>query len=284
VQTDGSLGLYEFGNSVQVRAYNLDQIGFVVDGIPTGRSDPFGGSPVFRYVDNENLGSVVASAGAGDVSVPSYSSLGPVVRYNSIAPQKKAGLFVSEALGQFNLRRNFIRASTGQLGPISAYVSRTKLDSDLWRGAGGVHRTHWEAQLHADLGGDSWARLKFVSNDFHDNDSPTLTRAQYTSTTPDLGGKTGRYRGYIDTPPNTTPGFAPSVAGVPIRTPTTPTPPRWRSMCATTGSMAARCILASRRASTSNRRAIGSTRRAMASRRIPMQTACRSTCARRPRA
>jgi iron complex outermembrane receptor protein len=215
VQTDGSLGLYEFGNSVQVRAYNLDQIGFVVDGIPTGRSDPFGGSPVFRYVDNENLGSVVASAGAGDVSVPSYSSLGPVVRYNSIAPQKKAGLFVSEALGQFNLRRNFIRASTGQLGPISAYVSRTKLDSDLWRGAGGVHRTHWEAQLHADLGGDSWARLKFVSNDFHDNDSPTLTRAQYTSTTPDLGGKTGRYRGYIDTPPNTTPGFAPSVAGVP---------------------------------------------------------------------
>jgi iron complex outermembrane receptor protein len=108
-------------------AYNLDQIGFVVDGIPTGRSDPFGGSPVFRYVDNENLGSVVASAGAGDVSVPSYSSLGPVVRYNSIAPQKKAGLFVSEALGQFNLRRNFIRASTGQLGPISAYVSRTKL-------------------------------------------------------------------------------------------------------------------------------------------------------------
>jgi len=215
VQTDGSLGLYEFGNSVQVRAYNLDQIGFVVDGIPTGRSDPFGGSPVFRYVDNENLGSVIASTGAGDVSVPSYASLGPAVRYNSIAPQKKPGLFVSEALGQFNLRRNFIRASTGQLGPISAYVSRTKLDSDLWRGAGGVHRTHWEAQLHADLGGDSWARLKFVSNDFHDNDSPTLTRAQYTSTTPDLGGKTGRYRGYIDTPANTTPGFAPSVAGVP---------------------------------------------------------------------
>ena len=207
VQTDGALGLYEFGNSVQTRAYNLDQIGFVVDGIPTGRSDAFGGSPVFRYVDNENLGSVVASVGAGDVSIPSYSSLGPVVSYNSIAPQKKPGLFVSEALGQFNLRRNFIRASTGELGPISAYVSRTKLSSDLWRGAGGIHREHWEAQVRADLGGESWARAKFVSNDFHDNDSPTMTRGQYNTL--------GRYYGYINPPANTTPGYTPTTAGVP---------------------------------------------------------------------
>ena len=51
VQTDGALGLYEFGNSVTVRAFNLQQIGFVLDGIPMGRSDAFGGSPIFRYVD-----------------------------------------------------------------------------------------------------------------------------------------------------------------------------------------------------------------------------------------
>jgi iron complex outermembrane receptor protein len=214
VQTDGALGLYEFGNSVQSRAYNLDQMGFVVDGIPTGRSDVFGGSPVFRYVDNENLGAVVASVGAGDVAQPSYASLGPVVEYKSIAPQDQLGLFVSGSLGDFNQRRNFIRFSTGKVGPFSAYISRTKLDSNLWRGAGGVHREHWEAQVKADLGGDSWARFKFISNDFHDNDSPTLTRAQYYSATPDAGGKTGRWRGYIDVPANTVTGFAPSVAGV----------------------------------------------------------------------
>lgn len=69
VQTDGALGLYEFGNSVQARAFNLDQIGFVVDGVPMGRSDAFGGSPVFRYVDNENLGVVEASPGAGGVTI-----------------------------------------------------------------------------------------------------------------------------------------------------------------------------------------------------------------------
>lgn len=213
VQTDGALGLYEFGNSVQVRAFNLDQIGFVVDGIPTGRSDVFGGSPVFRYVDNENLGVVEAAVGAGDVSLPSYSSLGPVVQYNSITPQSDPGLFVSQSFGDFGMKRTFIRVSSGQVGPFRAYVSRTKLDSDLWRGTGTVDREHWEAALHADLGGDSWARLKFVSNNFFDYDSPTLSRAQYYSSTPDLGGKTGRERGYIAVVPNTTPGFAPVPGG-----------------------------------------------------------------------
>ncbi|MBC2665895.1 TonB-dependent receptor [Novosphingobium flavum] len=215
VQTDGALGLYEFGNSVQTRAFNLDQIGFLIDGIPTGRSDAFGGSPVFRYVDNENLAGVEASVGAGDVSLPSYSSLGPVISYNSIAPQDEFGVFASQTFGDDSLKRTFIRVSTGKIGPFAGYVSRTKLNSNLWRGTGTIDREHWEAQVKADLGGDSWLRLKFVSNDFFDYDSPTLTRAQYYSTTPDLGGNTGRYRGYIDTPSPTTAGFTPTTTGVP---------------------------------------------------------------------
>lgn len=209
VQTEGALGLYEFGNSVQVRAFNLDQIGFVVDGIPTGRSDAFGGSPIFRYVDNENLAVVEASAGAGGVSAPSYASLGPIVSYRSIAPQELAGVFAAQSFGDYDLRRTFVRLSTGRVGPVAAYVSRTKLDSDLWRGAGSVDREHWEAAVHVDLGGESWARLKFVANDFFDFDSPTLSRADYRSATPDLGGRTGRDRGYIDTVPD----YAPVAGG-----------------------------------------------------------------------
>ena len=214
VQTDGALGLYEFGNSVQTRAFNLDQIGFVVDGIPTGRSDAFGGSPVFRYVDNENLGVVEAAVGAGDVSLPSYSTLGPVVQYNSIAPQEEMGLFVSQSFGDFDMKRTFIRASTGRVGPFKAYVSRTKLDTDLWRGPGSVDREHWEAQVHADLGGDSWARFKFVSNDFFDYDSPSVSRALYNCAATDILGRCGRDAAYIENVSNTTPGFEPTVPGV----------------------------------------------------------------------
>src|SRR3546814_5369568 len=69
-------------------------------------SDAFGGSPVFRYVDNENLGVVEAAIGAGDVGLPSYSTLGPVVQYNSIAPQDEMGLFVSQSFGDFDMKRS----------------------------------------------------------------------------------------------------------------------------------------------------------------------------------
>ncbi len=68
VQANDALGMYEFGNSVSVRAFNFQQIGFLLDSIPMGRSDQFGGSPIYRYVDNENLARVTASSGAGDVS------------------------------------------------------------------------------------------------------------------------------------------------------------------------------------------------------------------------
>jgi len=196
VQTDGALGLYEFGNSVTVRAFNLQQIGFVLDGIPMGRSDAFGGSPIFRYVDNENLGSVVASPGAGDVSQPSYASLGPIVEYNSVDPAAEFGGTISQAWGDDNLNRSFVKIETGQLGPFSAYVARSKTDSDLWRGGGYIDREHWEAKALIELGLDTSLTLKYVANDFFDYDSPSFTKATYNSATPDNNGKTGRDRGY----------------------------------------------------------------------------------------
>jgi iron complex outermembrane recepter protein len=202
VQTDGALGLYEFGNSVTVRAFNLQQIGFVLDGVPMGRSDAFGGSPIFRYVDNENLGSVVASPGAGDVSQPTYASLGPVVEYFSIDPSTKFGATISQAWGDDDLNRSFVKVETGQLGPFSAYVSRSKTDSALWRGGGYIDREHWEAKARLEIGENSTLTVKYVANDFFDYDSPGFTKATYLSKVPDNNGKTGRERGYAVFIPN----------------------------------------------------------------------------------
>ncbi|MEL6829618.1 MAG: TonB-dependent receptor plug domain-containing protein, partial [Pseudomonadota bacterium] len=198
VQTDGALGLYEFGNSVTVRAFSLDQIGFVLDGVPMGRSDAFGGSPIFRYVDNENLGSVVASPGAGDVSLPSYASLGPIVSYNRVAPSDEAGGKISVSAGDDNLLRTFIKLETGEINGFSAYVSRSTIDSDVWRGAGTIDREHYEAKARYELNADTFFDFSFVYNDFFDFDTPSFSRATYESTTPDLNGETGRDRGYID--------------------------------------------------------------------------------------
>ncbi|MEO1360839.1 MAG: TonB-dependent receptor [Pseudomonadota bacterium] len=187
VQTDGALGLYEFGNSVTVRAFNLQQIGFVLDGIPMGRSDAFGGSPIFRYVDNENLGSVVASPGAGDVSLPSYSSLGPIVSYNSIDPEETVGGTISYTVGDDNLRRSFLKVETGEIGGFSAYISRSKTDGDLWRGPGSIDREHFEAKAQYAFDSNSILTAKYVSNDFFDFDSPSGFRSTFESNGFDFG-------------------------------------------------------------------------------------------------
>ena len=198
VQTDGALGLYEFGNSVTTRAFNLQQIGFVLDGIPMGRSDAFGGSPIFRYVDNENLGAVVASPGAGDVSQPSYASLGPIIEYQSIDPDQEMGGMVSVAGGDDNLLRTFVKLETGNIGGFSAYISRSKTDSDLWRGAGFIDREHWEGKIKYEFDYDTYFTLKYVANDFFDYDSPSVSRAQYEAGTPCANGEGGRYCGYAE--------------------------------------------------------------------------------------
>lgn len=179
VQTDGALGLYEFGNSVQVRAFNLPQIGFVLNGIPMGRSDAFGGSPIFRYVDNENLASVVASPGAGDVSGPSYASLGPIAFYNSVEPAEDFGITASYTIGQDNLERSFLKVDSGNLAGFRAYVSRSKTDSDLWRGPGTIDREHWESQLRYELTADTYLKGSFVSNEFFDYDSPSAPESTF---------------------------------------------------------------------------------------------------------
>lgn len=173
VQTDGALGLYEFGNSVTVRAFNLQQIGFVLDGVPMGRSDAFGGSPIFRYVDNENLGSVVASPGAGDVSLPSYASLGPIVSYNTVPTSEDPGGMISYTIGDDDLERSFIKLETGDWNGFSAYISRSKTDSGLWRGAGSIDREHIEGKVRYEWDDDTYIQAGYVANEFFDYDSPS---------------------------------------------------------------------------------------------------------------
>lgn len=208
VQANDALGMYEFGNSVSVRAFGFRQIGFVLDGIPTGRSDQFGGSPIYRYVDNENLQRVTASSGAGDVSLPSYSSLGPIVSYNSILPPKEAGIDFSQTFGSDSLRRTFVRLSSGEHQGFSGYVSGSFVHGDVWRGPGYFDRDHYEGKLRYGFGEGSISLLA-VHNKYFDYDSPSISRAQYLGTTTDPFGRVGRdfaYLGEVPVLPATTPG------------------------------------------------------------------------------
>ncbi len=210
VQANDALGMYEFGNSVSVRAFNFQQIGFLLDDIPMGRSDQFGGSPIYRYVDNENLARVVASSGAGDVSMPSYSSLGPIVSYLTSAPSQDFGVTLAQTFGSDDLNRNFARINTGEHKGVSAMVSRSKINGDLWRGPGTIEREHHEGKIRYQWGRASDLTFQTVHNKYFDYDSPSITKAQYAGTAGDLFGRSGRffaYLGYVPDLPVTSPGI-----------------------------------------------------------------------------
>ncbi len=215
VQANDALGLYEFGNSVFVRAFGFRQIGFVLDGIPLGRADQFGGSPVFRYVDNETTWRVTASQGAGDVSAPSYASLGPIVQYQTLAPAEQAGVQLSQTFGSDDLSRSFIKLESGEHRGFSGYLGRSKIDSDLWRGPGTIDREHIEGKARYRWDGGT-LDLKVVHNDFFDYDTPSISKAQYLGTANDPFGRSGRefgYLGYVPSLPPTVPGVAYSNSG-----------------------------------------------------------------------
>lgn len=215
VQTSDALGLYEFGNSVSVRTFNYQQIGFILDGAPLGRSDQFGGSPIYRYVDNENLSRVTASSGTGEVAQPGYASLGPVVEYSSLAPAAKTAVSAVLTLGSNDLERTFIKAQTGKLGGFSAFVSRSKQTSDQWRGPGTFDREHWEAAFRYDLSASAYLQLNVTYNDYFDYDSPAISKAQYLGTAGDAFGRSGRYFGYLGVVPT----LAETTAGVQFSNP-----------------------------------------------------------------
>lgn len=209
VQANDALGLYEFGNSVSVRAFNFQQIGFVLDGAPTGRSDQFGGSPIFRYVENENLGRVTASQGAGDVTQPSYSSLGPIVQYVTIDPAEVFGVTTTLSAGSDNLRRGFVRIDSGEHGGLSGYVSYSDFSADLWRGPGDISRQHAEGKLSYQADNGAEAVFGVTWNDYFDYDAPAISQAQYRGTAGDAFGRSGRdfaYLGYVPVLAQTTPG------------------------------------------------------------------------------
>jgi iron complex outermembrane receptor protein len=215
VQANDALGMYEFGNSVSVRAFNFQQIGFLLDDIPMGRSDQFGGSPIYRYVDNENLLRVTASAGAGDVALPSYASLGPIVDYFTQAPSQTAGGSASYTRGSDALKRTFLRLESGKVGQFSGYVSGSWIKGDLWRGPGTIDRKHYEGKLRWDMGPATSLTFQTVHNDYFDYDSPSITKAQYNGSAGDAFGRSGRYfayLGYVPVLAQTTPGVTYSNA------------------------------------------------------------------------
>lgn len=187
VTTGSTFGLYEYANQVNMRGFTQNQIAFLVDGVPLGSSSTAGGAPVNRFVENENLSSVIVYQGSGSLSTPSAAALGGTINYITALPSKETNLEVSTMDGSYGAKRVFARVDTGEFAKDSfAYISYSETTTNKWKNEGDLKREHLDGKILTKLGNVD-LQLNLSYNDRKDHDYLDITKEQYETFGRDFG-------------------------------------------------------------------------------------------------
>ncbi|MHB1590416.1 MAG: TonB-dependent receptor, partial [Sulfuricella sp.] len=179
VTTADPYGIYEYGTDIEMRGFNSSQIGVTVDGVPMTNNAAAGGNPASRFMDSENLESANVAQGSGDLSTPSYNSLGGSINYKTIDPRNQFGVQGEISGGSFNSSREFVRLDTGKSdNGTKAFASGSRTDTEKWRGAGKNSVDHFETKVQ-NVFGENKVGLSFIYNKRFDHDYLDMSLADY---------------------------------------------------------------------------------------------------------
>jgi len=163
-------GFYEFGQNVQLRVFNREQVAMTVDGIPLGSQATGGGSPVGRFIESESVSQVKVHQGSGNIETVSNFGLGGAVTFETDRPRTEPSVRLEFSGGEFSSRRGYGRFDTGLFGSGSrAYASVSRNEFDKWRGQGDMERTHVEGKFFQELENGSLS-INIYYNDREDHD------------------------------------------------------------------------------------------------------------------
>lgn len=134
-QTADPWGNNEQNLSLFIHGFSGPQLGYTMDGVPLGDQQygNYNGLSPQRAVISENVGSVILSSGAGDLSTASTSNLGGTIETFSAAPLASRNLAVQQTLGSYKTSRTYLRYETGNFGEgNSAYISAVHHEQKAW--------------------------------------------------------------------------------------------------------------------------------------------------------
>ncbi|MBC7711470.1 MAG: TonB-dependent receptor [Rhizobacter sp.] len=145
-----------FGGGLNVRGFDVTQLGFTINGVPVNDSGSYSVFPQ-EYVDLENICTQQISQGNPDVESPHVGATGGSVNIVSCDPEEKRRLRVAQTIGQLNLSRTFVRFDTGRFANnmMKTFISASHTGADKWKGAGGAKRDHFDAGFSLDLSPDN---------------------------------------------------------------------------------------------------------------------------------
>jgi hypothetical protein len=152
-QTADPWGNNEQNLSLFIHGFSGSQLGYTLDGVPLGDQQygNYNGLSPQRAITSENVGRVILSTGAGDLSTASTSNLGGTIETFSSNPQPNRNLAVQQTVGSYKTSRTFLRYDTGNFGDgNSAYIS-------------GVHHEQKAWDFNGRQGGDQF-NAKFVND------------------------------------------------------------------------------------------------------------------------
>ena len=193
-----------FGGGLNVRGFDVTQLGFTINGVPVNDSGSYSVFPQ-EYVDLENICTQQISQGNPDVESPHVGATGGSINIVSCDPEEKRRLRVAQTIGQLSLSRTFVRFDSGRFANnmLKTFVSASHTQADKWKGAGGAKRDHFDAAFSLDLSPESRILGSIMYNKAVNNNLQTFNLTQLNT----LG-----YNADYST--SFTPGHLTPVAGV----------------------------------------------------------------------
>lgn len=194
-QSADAFGAYEWSTRISIRAFNQNQLGFTLDGVPLGDMSygNHNGLHISRAIASEDLAGVELAQGSGALSVASTSNLGGALKFTSRTPSADMGADVGLTLGSNSTRRIFLRAETGELpGGGRGSISYADQKADKWKGQGQQKQKQIDLKFVQPIG-------EFTVTAFYDyserreNDYQDLSLEMLTRLGADWDNNTGRW-------------------------------------------------------------------------------------------
>lgn len=171
-----------FSFEFAMRGLNKEQVGFTLDGIPTGDARFNGGSPPQRFIESSNIARITVSQSAGDLGAPSRFALGGFVDFVTDDPAKVPSAAIEAGYGSYDFWRSYFRLDTGEIATgLSAYASFSTQENDIWAGPDNRHskRDHAEVKIVQRFADGSFLKGRVSWNDQQDNDFNIITLGEF---------------------------------------------------------------------------------------------------------
>lgn len=159
------LGIDTWGTSIYVRGFFMDQLGVTLDGIPLNDQtyETNNGVNVIQAAISDDIDRTITSEGPGGVGVPSTSTLGGTIQFETGDPSDRAGGKISQGFGSYSSYRTYLRGDTGKLtqSGTKAMIAYSRSDEDKWMGGGDQFQQQVDAKLVQPIGHDSVMKAFF---------------------------------------------------------------------------------------------------------------------------